>query len=263
MNRRRMLMMLAAPVWAQSNEEKGRKTVDAAVKALGGERFLAMKDRTETGRVYSFYNSRLSGLSRATIRTRYLTRPEPPDPAGLYVRERQSFGKNEDYHILFDEKDGWSITYRGAAPLLPDNVTRYQETTRRNVFYLLKQRIGEKGLILEHRGVETSDNQPVETVEFTDAANNVVSVSFHMTTHLPVKQIYFRRDPINKEKQEEVTLFSKYRDVSGVQWPYSIQRYRNGEKIYEIFSETVAIDLDLPDQFFTIPANMKVLPPLK
>jgi hypothetical protein len=36
-------------------------------------------------------------------------------------------------------------------------------------------------------------------------------------------------------------------------------RERNGEKIYEIFSESVAINVDLDDSLFNLPSNVKVL----
>ena len=65
---------------ADTAEQRGRKVVDDAIAALGGDAFLHVQDRTETGRVYSFYNSQMSGSSPiAKIYTRYLT---PPGVAG-------------------------------------------------------------------------------------------------------------------------------------------------------------------------------------
>ena len=68
-----------------------------------------------------------------------------------------------------------------------------------------------------------------------------------------------RRDPETKLQIEEVTRFAKYRDVGGVMWPYDIQRERNGEKIYQMYSDSVAINRDLKDDLFTLPSNMKIL----
>jgi hypothetical protein len=76
--------------------------------------------------------------------------------------------------------------------------------------------------------------------------------------------VFYRRDPKTRQRFEEVTAFSKYRDVGGgVQWPLTIQRERDGEKIFEIFSETVAINQDLDESVFSLPVNMKVLPPAR
>ena len=252
----------ALPAQTQ-RETRGREIVDRAIEALGGQKFLSMKDRTETGRVYSFYREQLRGLSRASIYTRYLTPPSPPQPGKLYVRERQSFfrdPKKEDYAILFDEERGWNITYRGAAPVPPPLLNRYHDSTLRNVFYMLKQRRGEPGLIVEFESTDVVDNVPIEKVTFTDAENVSVSVEFHRSTHLPVRQVFFRRDPDTRGRIEEITRFDKYRPVSGVLWPFNMQRMRNGEKVFEIFSETVAIDSGLTDDLFTLGADLKILP---
>jgi len=38
-----------------------------------------------------------------------------------------------------------------------------------------------------------------------------------------------------------------------MQWPRQIRRERNGDKTYEIFSESVKINKDLADNLFTVP----------
>jgi hypothetical protein len=47
--------------------------------------------------------------------------------------------------------------------------------------------------------------------------------------------------------------------VGGVMWPYDIQRERDGEKIYQMYSDSVVINKDLTDNLFTLPADMKIL----
>ena len=156
MTRRQLLALFpAAAARAQTERtRRGREIVNQVLAALGGEKFLAMEDRTEAGRMYSFYREELRGLSKATLYTRYLT-PSKGAPEGkVYTRERQSFyrdAKKEDYAILFDEESGWSITFRGATPLAPDVLNRYHDTTLRNIFYILRQRLEEPGMIRIHR----------------------------------------------------------------------------------------------------------------
>lgn len=266
MTRRELLLGLAVPALlpAQDKQEKGKQLVQDALKALGGDRYLAMRDRTETGRVYSFYREQLSGYSRARIHTRYLTRPEPPRIDFFGQRERQSYGKDkEEYANLFTEDASYSITYRGARPLPKETDDRYRDSTRRNVLYILRQRLGEPGMIMEHDGAGVVENQPVEFVTLTDSENYSVRVAFNSTTKLPVRQEYVRRDPKTRDRFEELTRFSKYRDVAGVQWPYQMQRERNGEKVFEIFSDTVQINQGLTDENFTLSTKIKILPPAR
>lgn len=252
----------AAVLTGQSKQDRGRSLLQDTIQALGGDRFLAVQDRIESGRAYSFYRERLTGLARATIYTRYLTPSDKPEPGKIYQRERQAFGKDEDYAILFDEEKGYSITFRGATPLPEATLTRYRDTTRRNFFYFLRQRRNEPGLLLEHQGSQVFQNQPVEVLDIADDENVTLTVMVHQTTRLPVRQVFYRRDPATKERREEVTFFSKYRDVGGgVQWPWAMTRFRDNEKIFELFSDSVTINKGLSDQLFTLPANMKVLPP--
>jgi hypothetical protein len=247
---------------ADTSAERGKHTIDQAVAALGGDRFLNMQDRVESGRAYSFYRDRLSGLSFAKIYTRYLIRPEPPVNAFLGIREREAFGKKEDSAVLLTETEGYNVTYRGAYPLSQDEYERFRESTLRNVFYILRQRLGEPGLTFEARNADVIDNQPVEIVDITDNDNRVVTVYFHFSTKLPVRQVTVRRDPHTNQPIEEVTRFNKYRGVAGgIMWPYEIERERNGEKIFEIFSDSVAIDKGLTDNLFTLPADKKILGP--
>jgi len=248
------------PAGAESNLERGKRIVDEAVEALGGENFLQMADRVETGRAYSFYRERLNGLSIATIYTRYLTRPEPPVAGFLGVREREAFGKKRDSAVILADGEGYDITFRGARPLPDDRIERFKDSTLRNVLYILRMRLGEPGLICESRGMDVVENQSVDIVDITDADNRVVTVYFSHVTHLPVKQVTNRRDPLTKDLVEEVTRFAKYRDVGdGVMWPFDVQRERNGEKIFQMYADSVVVNKGLTDNLFTLPANMKIL----
>jgi hypothetical protein len=258
-------VLLLAPAFAETSQEKGKRIIDEVLNALGGDNYLAMKDRVESGRAYSFYRERLSGLSLATISTRYLTRPEPPVPGLPLVRERESFGKDErSGAVLFTDGKGYQITFRGARPMPQPQVERFNESTLRNIFYILRQRLGEPGLIFESQGSEVYENQPVDIVNITDADNRLVTVYFHQSTRLPVRQVFYRRDPTTRDRIEEVAIFSKYRDVGGgVQWPFSIQRMRNGEKIFEMYSDSVSVNQNLADNMFLLPADIKMLKPEK
>ena len=231
---------------------KGKQVIAEAIAALGGDKFLEMQDRVESGRAYSFYRDALSGLSIAKIYTRYITVDPTKSNHDLGVRERQSFGKNEDSAVVLREDGGANITYRGPKALPMEDFERYRGTTLHNIFYILRQRLHEPGMEFESRGSDVVDRVPVEIVDVIDAQNFVVTVYFHQITKLPVKQSFSRLDPKTKDRDEEVTRFDRYRDNNGIQWPQQITRERNGEKIYQIFAETVSFNQDLTDDLFSI-----------
>jgi hypothetical protein len=261
--KRILLALLAAKLvlGAETIEQRGKRVVDECLQALGGDRYMNMDTRVETGRVYSFYRDKLTGLSIATIYTRYDS--GVADTAhNLAQHERDNYDKKQDYGTLFTSKDAWDITYRGARPLPDDRFARYKETTLRDVFYIIRVRLHEPGWIIESKGADVIENRAVEIVDFTDADNLSTTVYFDRITKLPVRQVFFRRDPVTKDKNEEVTHFTKYRDADGVQWPFAIERDRNGEKIYEIFSNSVEInEKKASDDLFMLPSSIKLLKP--
>ena len=67
-----------------------------------------------------------------------------------------------------------------------------------------------------------------------------------------MKQSFTRLDAKSKDRDEEVTRFDRYRDTDGIQWPRQITRERNGEKIYQIFVDSVSFNQDLTDDLFSI-----------
>jgi hypothetical protein len=237
-----------------SAEKRGKELIDQAVQALGGEKFLKMEDRVEIGRAYSFYREQISGLSIAKIYTRYLTVAPSESGEKVAQRERESFGKAEDTGVLFNESGGWEITWKGAKELEKDRLERYRRTTLHNILYIFRQRLHEPGMIFESRGADIVENQPVDIVDLTDSQNRVIKVYFTQSTHLPLKQVYRHINAQDKQQDEEVTFFSRYREVNGVQWPYQMRRERNGEKIFEMFADSVAINQDLTDDLFSLPA---------
>lgn len=253
---------IASPVETAAMK-RGRKLIEEAVAALGGENFLALKNKVEKGRVFSFRRQRVSGLSWATIYTRYLVAPPRPEPGALYLRERQAFGKNESWAVLFNEFGAWEVTYRGARPLSRETIDRFRESRRRDIFYILLRRLNEEGLVIEDRGTDIVDNRPMRAVDITDAENRVVKVYLDYSTRLPLREVYSRRDE-DRVPHQEVSFFDKYRDVGGgVKLPFVIQRERDGERAFSMYADSVLINQDLTDEIFTLPGGMKMLPPAK
>ncbi len=243
-----------------SRIKRGRELVDACIRALGGPAFLNMQDRLETGRAFSFYREKLSGLSIAHLYTRYETAPSPTPVSYDGILERQSFGKKQDYGVLFNPNGGFDITFRGVRPLPDDAVAKHKESTITNILYILRQRMHEPGISFEAGGLQVMENQQVETLVVYDGADRKITVALTQSTKLPVMQSYMRLDPTYKERVEEITRFTKYRDAGGgVMWPLDIGRERDGEKIYQMFSDSVTVGNNFDAKLFTLPRDMQML----
>jgi hypothetical protein len=264
MSWRKPILLLAcctlAASAAETAAERGKRVVDEALRALGGDAFLRMQDRVESGRGYGFYREQLSGLAIVKIYTRYLA----PVPGQIAIRERDAQGKKEDSVVLFTENGAWEMSFRGARPVTDLRYANYKDSTLRNIFYILRQRLDEPGLAFYSQGMDMYENRPVEIVDITDAANLTVTVYFDQLTKLPTRQAFKRRNPEYKDFDTEVTVFSNFRDVGGgVRWPCATRRERNGEKILEVYSDSIEINHGLKDDLFSLPGNLKILPQAK
>jgi hypothetical protein len=237
--------------------DKGKPYVDQALAALGGDTFVHMQTRSERGRVFSFFHDQISGLSLAAVYTEYL---DQKPPRGLAVREREVFGKKQDWSVLLLPNQGWEITFRGARPVEDETWTKYLQTTETSIFYILRERFGEPGFEYDYIGTDLIEGAQVDVVDITDSQDRVIRVSFNHITHLPVRQVYKWIDSATKYHNEEVTDYDKYRDTgNGVKWPYTIERERNGYKTYEIFADHVEINQALPAKTFDLPPGVKIL----
>ncbi len=241
---------------AQTSTEKGKQMCDASIKALGGDQFLHMQNRVQSGRVYSFFREQISGLGIATIYTEYL----PDRPAkGLAIRERQAFGKKQDYSVLFLTDQAWDLTYRGARPIADEKWQRYLRTTENDILYILRVRYGEPELQCDYIGTDVYQSTHVEIVDITDAQDRTVRVYFDHNTMLPIHEAFSWIDPDTHYHNDEATEFDKYRNVGGIMWPYTIQRERNGYKTFQMFAEKVEVNRPLPPKTFELPAGAQVL----
>ncbi|MCU1328974.1 MAG: hypothetical protein JWN34_4344 [Bryobacterales bacterium] len=249
--------LLAAGLRAETPQERGRKVVNDTIHALGGDGFRFMNTRVEQGRAYSFYREEMNGLSIARFHTKYL----PADSKSEVKQvQRQVFGKKEDNWIILKAEEGWEVTFRGARKLPDERIQQYRDSTLRDIFYILRMRVDEPGIIFETRGRDVVENVPVEVLDVVDSENRKLTVYIHSSTLLPVKQSFQRWDKNINDRRDEVTRFTKYRESgNGVMWPYDVQRERDKEKLYELYADKVVIGEDLNPELFELPPGIKII----
>ncbi|HXR74489.1 MAG TPA: hypothetical protein VN737_00865 [Bryobacteraceae bacterium] len=250
------IFVLSVALSAQTSS-KGKQVVEKAVEALGGHNFLTMRNRVDTGRAYSFYRDRLSGLDIATVYTEYLDSKPPKN--GVAVREREAYGKKQESSFLFLPDQGFQLTFRGARPVPDETWNRYLRSTLTNVFYLLRERWNDPRMFYDFVREDVLISTHVNIVDITDPEQRTVRVYFDYNTNLPIRQEYSEWDPVGQQRSTERTEYSKYRDAGGVQLPFVTERFRNEEKIFQLFSDNVQVNQTIPPGTFKLPPGVKML----
>jgi len=244
---------------AETSQEHARRVIDKCIDGLGGDAFRQMPGHLETGKAYHFYNDKIDGLAPAKIYTKYLETPQGHGDKTLREAQRQVLGKNDDEAVILTATEGWDVTYRGAEAIPEDKIDEFREHLLTDVFYILRTRLDEPNMSLFSRGADVVENQPTEIVDYYDADNRNVTIWIHSSTWLPVRQLVKRWDPLIKDRRDEMTHYTKYRDAgNGVMWPHEIQRDRDDEKTYQLISDSVKIG-NYPDTMFQLPPNVKIL----
>jgi hypothetical protein len=240
---------------AQNTPDKGRQIIDRAITALGGDRFLNLKNVVSSGRGYGFFHDELSGLDLQKSVIEYL----PDATKGLHARQRVLIGKKQDYSVLYLPDAGYELTFRGVRQVPDEQWAKYERSTRNNFIYIARTRLKEPGLQFDYVSSEIYLSRHVEIIEITDSTDQVVRVYFDHNSGLPVHETYNWFDPAMKAHNDEAIEFDKYRDAGGVMWPFSIERESNGYKVSQFFADKVEVNQALAPSFFDLPSSLKRL----
>jgi hypothetical protein len=87
-------------------------------------------------------------------------------------------------------------------------------------------------------------------VTVLSADNDSVTISVDGTTRLPVKVSYSWRDPLDRQFDEGSTVFSNYKLIQGVQTPFSVVQYVNGDMSAQRFVTNANYNVALAPTLF-------------
>lgn len=234
-----LVIVLALP---SAQEDRARALMEAAIRALGGEKYLALKSLTGRG-LYSQFNEReqLQALLPFTL---YIVYPD---------RERVEFGRGKDRFIQVNVGSrGW--IYDGPSRNLRDQkeeeIARFLAAQRRSLETVLRdlwrrsdvrlRYLGERELWFGQRGVGVEVVVPLGGDDV-----DRIQIYFDPHTHLPVKLAY----------GEEEERFYLYQDFDGIKLPLRIDRYRGDVQVSRASFEEVQVNVPIDPKLFEKPPS--------
>ena len=223
----------------QENVRKAKNAIDQAIKALGGETYLTIRDREQQGRGYSFHHGRPNGGGGV-----FWSFTEFPD------KERVELTKERDIAELYVGTKGWEITYKGPHPLEQKDLDDYLRRRRFSLDTVLRTWVNDPGVVVLFEGAAIAAQHPAEQITLINSQNESVTLYFDTDTHLPVKKSFSWRDPVDRQKNLEEEVYENYRAVSGIMAPYNLTRYFNGDMASQRFLNSVTINQGLDEAMF-------------
>ncbi len=230
---------IAAAAPMDENGRKAKAIVEQGIQALGGDRYLTIRDREQQGRGYSFHAGRPSGTGAL-----FWSFSEFPD------KERVEITKQRDIAQVYNGNKGYEITYKGPRPLDAKDLEDYLRRRRFSLDTVLRTWMNDPAVIFLYEGQAIAAQHPSLKVTLINAKNEAVTLYFDTDNHLPVKKSFEWRDPVDRQKNLEEEVYENYREVQGIMAPFNVTRFFNGDMSAQRFMNSVSINQGLDSTMF-------------
>ena len=240
------LPKLEAEEW-QDARGQARQVLSSTIEAMGGDRYLGVKTEYVVGRDFSFSRDRRSGLIPFQQWTHY------QDPARHRYQTRK--GKRQTLEVYNLELDkGWiQEGFHTIEEMPKEQVERFKLTVKRDLHYLLRNRLDEEGLAFFYYGPnDIAGSGELEAVEVIDRTNDAVTMYFDVNTHLPVHTENYFTDKMGIRHESRIEFFN-WHEQDGVLTPLSFHFFVDGEKSGERFFEELTYNTQFPVEYFLEP----------
>lgn len=251
-----LCMALAASVTPASatsaqapQNERALEVIEAAIQAMGGDAYRNFNAVQSHGRVFTFRKGR-KGFARFNDWTVY-------NP----VKSRFQLGEGKGQFVTIYNLElgqGWRLEGESTVEeTTEEDLERFRQVVKKDLHYLLKQRLHEEGMSLFYFGPdEIANSGSLEAVEFLDATNQSIVVFFDRKTHLPSKLETTSTDSAGIRHEEEVE-FSNWHVIEGVKTYLRTDYFVDGEVSQQTFVEELQFDPPVDNSLFVRPVVSK------
>jgi hypothetical protein len=219
--------------------QKAYDVLNQMLRTLGGDAWLNVQTMTSEGRAYSFYHGQPN--SSGTLYWRFWEWPD---------KDRLELTKKRDIIELLLGDQGYEITYKGTTTQDPKDVEQSLRRRAHSLEWVVRKWLPAHGTMILYSGTAMVERNLADQVTVLNAQNDSVTISVDSTTHLAVKVTYSWRDPVDRQFDEGATVYGNYKLIQGVQTPYSVVQYLNGEMSAQRFLTAASYNVPLAPTLF-------------
>ena len=228
----------------EDGEAHCRKLLAVMVEALGGQKWLSLRSTYLEGRTSSFYQGKPTGSVSDFFSTR-----TPPTPQ-VQGDERIEYTKKRDIAAIFNPNAAWEITYRGKRPLPDEQAQDYFRRRDHSIDTAILVWLKDPATVLLSEGQTVAERHLTDQITLISSANDSITIQLDTDTHLPLRRTFRWRDPLYKDKNEEVDEYDDYHTIDGIATPFTLTRFHNGDMNNQRFLYKAAYNVAIaPDTF--------------
>ena len=232
---------------AEESAARTKTILQQMIGALGGAAYLNVHDSDCTGRLAQF--GQFTGELGADAPFREFRMP----PAKL----RREVGKKLNIIDVYNGSQGWSLDKGGVQDGNGVAIANFQAGLKLSFDVLVRSRLAEPGMYFHYGGEDVVDLRQVDWAQIEDTDGRTYKIAVEKSTHLPVRFVILTRNPQTSEQIEDVTRYSNWHMVDGVETPFQVSRTRDGKRISQTFYDGCKYNTGLSADFFTREALVK------
>lgn len=225
----------------EKNAAKARAALDAMVTALGGDKWLNLKNVVREGHIAAFFHGEPD--PGTTLFWDYHVWPD---------HDRLEYTKHRDVYQFYIGQKGVEVTYRGALPLPKEQVDDFLRRRDHSIETAVKVWMKDPKTIFVYEGQRMAERHMADQVTLISPENESITIQMDVQTHLPLSRSFQWRDPVYKDKNTETEEYADYHDVEGLPTAYSITRMHNDETVRQLYIDKVHYNQDLPEGFWNV-----------
>ncbi len=257
-----IFLLMTSPLTAQApaqnpapdaDQQKARQLLEQMIQALGGDAWLHAPGYEIIGRTSGFFQGKPTGEI-----TDFWDYHQPP-VNGSVERERIELGKKRQVYEIFVGDQGWEVTYRGKRPLPALDMADYLRRRAHSIEAIARVWMNQPGALFLYGGQSTVERHLADKVTILSANNDNVTVELDASSHLPVQRSFEWRDPIYKDKNEEAEEYDDYHRLNGIQTPFTVTRFHNGDMSNQRFVYNAVYGGQLAPDLFDVDAAVRKL----
>ncbi len=235
---------------ASGSDAQAITLMQQMVAALGGERWLAVKNVAEQGRTSGFYQGKPTGAIGDYFSVR--TVPSSRADAGL---QRVEFGKKRDVVTIMLADQEWEVTFRGKRQIPPEEYLSAFRRRDHSLDEAVRIWWHEPGTVLFCGGRKLEERSLVDEITLLDKENDNITLQLDADTHLPVRLAFTWRDPLYKDKNEDAVEYADYHVQDGLPIALNQSYYHNGDMTSQKYIQKVMYNIPVAAEAFDVDAT--------
>ena len=237
----------------ETEEQHGKRLLDAMLVALGGEAWLNKRTQYVEGQTASFFSGQPTGSVVRYVQWKRYAQGRTAEATRVeFVSERGMIepGTVRQVAHLWVDRQGYEYTFKGRTVLPQKQVTEYYRRQDHSLEKIMRDWVKAPGAVIYFAGSGERDRRPIDKVTILTADNDSATIEIEQGTHLPLQRSFETRNVQFKDHDLDEQVYGDWRMYDGIGTPMNTTDYHNGDMVSQSFLKKVKYNDPVKEELF-------------